>query len=109
MIGVDKPREELERLEAQAQATGNTLALEALEMVQTVLMARHSLMMHIEKERSLRHRYHAGLTQARGWARPSGKRPNKRTLTKDDLMGIMENMLVEIGTALGDETFEVGA
>ena len=34
MIGVDKPREELERLEALAQATGNTLALEALEMVQ---------------------------------------------------------------------------
>lgn len=101
MIGVDKSRDELERLEAAARETGNQLALDALELVQTVLMARHSLMMHIEKERGLRMQYHAGLLRARGWARPSGKR--KKALTKDELMGIVENMSVEIVTALGDE------
>ena len=101
MIGVDMSRDELERLEEQAKATENALALEALEMVQTVLRARHSLMMHIEKERSLRQRYQAGLMRARMWSQPSGKR--KRGLTKDDLLGIVENMSVEIGAALGDE------
>ena len=101
MIGVMKDREGLDALEAQARETGNMLALEALELVQTVLMARHSLMMHIEKERGLRLRYQAGLMRARGWARPSGKRKSK--LTKEDLIGIVENMSVEIISALGDE------
>lgn len=101
MIGVDKSRDELERLEAAARETGNMLALETLELVQTVLMARHSLMMHVEKERGLRLRYQAGLMRARGWARPSGKR--KKALTKEEMAGIIHNMSVEIGAALGDE------
>lgn len=108
MIGVDKSRENLERLEAEARASGNALALEALEMVQTVLMGRHALMLHIEKERHLRLRYQAGLMQARGWARPSGKRVNKSRLTKEDLAGIIENMSVEISAALGDAFEPVG-
>jgi hypothetical protein len=103
MIGVDLTRDDLDALEAKARASGNTLALEALEMVQTVLMARHSLMMHIEKERGLRLQYHAALTRAKHWARPEGRRKvGKRTLTKEDLCGVVENMLVEVLTGLGE-------
>lgn len=103
MIGVDLTREDLDALEKQARASGNALALEALEMVQTVLMARHSLMQHIEKERGLRLQYHAALTRAKHWARPEGRRKvGKKALTKEDLCGVVENMLVEVLTGLGE-------
>lgn len=103
MIGVDMTRDELDAMRDEARATGNQLALNALEMVDTVLMARHALYHHIEKERGLRMQYHAALTRAKHWARPEGRRGKvKKTLTKDDLAGVLENMLVEVLTGLGE-------
>ena len=109
MIGVDKTREELERIEQQARESGNALALEALEMVQTVLLARHSLMMHIEKERDLRLRYRSALIKARHWV-DTPKPKGKKSLTKDDLAGVISLVRVEILTGLGElSDFEVTA
>jgi hypothetical protein len=110
MIGVDKTGDELERIQQQARETGNELALDALEMVRTVLMGRHALNMHIEKERGLRLQYHGALTRALGWtasAKPKGK---KKTITKTELEEVLSLVRVEILTGLGElSDFEVTA
>ena len=109
MIGVDKTREELERIEQQARETQNALALEAIEMVQTVLMARHALMMHIEKERDLRLRYHAALSKALHWCVPA-KIINRKKPTNEDLKGLLSNVQAEIRIGLGETAdFEASA
>jgi hypothetical protein len=109
MIGVDMTREQLDALRDEAKRDGNTTALMALEMVETVLMARHSLYHHIQKEREMRLRYHSALSKAKHWC-DAPKPKGKKAPTKDELAGLLSNVRVEILTGLGElSDFEVPA
>lgn len=109
-ISINPDAEYVEELRQQARESGNELALAALGVVDALVAGRRAIYNHYEKERGLRIQYHGALTRSLHWASPEGRKKNKRSLTKDDVMGIMNNMLVEIKTGLGEMSdFEVTA
>jgi phosphoenolpyruvate-protein kinase (PTS system EI component) len=109
MKGVLMTPDELAALRERAEATKNTDALQALEMMDTVLMARHMLQAHINKFRDLwhaeRHQREAmetALRKASAWMKHYS-----RKLKKDDIADLVEQMHVEIRCGL--PTDEVAA
>lgn len=108
-ISIHPDAEYVEEIRKQARESGNELALAALSVVDALVAGRRAIYNHYEKEKSLRLGYHAALSKARHWVDHS-KPKGKKSLTKDDLAGVLSNVRVEILTGLGEiSDFEVTA
>lgn len=94
--------EQLLELRERAERENNTDALAALEMMDTVLMARHALQNYVNKykdlwhqERTMRENMQSALTKASKWMTHYS-----RKLKKDDIADLLEQMHVEIRCGL---------